>query len=395
MNKWKTCTINDLGRVIGGATPSTKKPENYENGNIAWITPKDLAGFSGRYISNGERNITEQGLKSCSAQLIPKHSILFSSRAPIGYIAIAANEVCTNQGFKSIVPNDSIDYLFLYYLLKYNKKKIESLGSGTTFKEVSGSTMKSIQVTIPETIEEQRKISTILSLIDDKIEENEKINKNLFHYALCLYSKLIEGQSKKNFIGDYCTLKSGFAFKSKWWKKSGIPVVKIGSINQDYLNLLDCSFVSEDKISFAKDFIVSEGDLIIAMTGATIGKFTMVPKYSKTILVNQRVGKFFLGDKPINRIPFIYCTLKQPDIFSEIINRGQGSAQPNVSAKDIMTIPCVMPESSVINQFNRKLSPMFEMITNNQFENLKLSKLKNTLLPKLISGEIDVSSIDL
>ena len=180
MNKWKTCTINDLGRVIGGATPSTKKPENYENGNIAWITPKDLAGFSGRYISNGERNITEQGLKSCSAQLIPKHSILFSSRAPIGYIAIAANEVCTNQGFKSIVPNDGIDYLFLYYLLKYNKKKIESLGSGTTFKEVSGSTMKSIQVTIPETIEEQRKISTILSLIDDKIEENEKINKNLF-----------------------------------------------------------------------------------------------------------------------------------------------------------------------------------------------------------------------
>ena len=179
MNKWKTCTINDLGRVIGGATPSTKKPENYENGNIAWITPKDLAGFSGRYISNGERNITEQGLKSCSAQLIPKHSILFSSRAPIGYIAIAANEVCTNQGFKSIVPNDGIDYLFLYNLLKYNKKKIENLGSGTTFKEVSGSTMKSIQVTIPETIEEQRKISTILSLIDDKIEENEKINKNL------------------------------------------------------------------------------------------------------------------------------------------------------------------------------------------------------------------------
>lgn len=196
MNKWKTCTINDLGRVVGGATPSTKKSENYENGNIAWITPKDLAGFSGRYISNGERNITEQGLKSCSAQLIPKHSILFSSRAPIGYIAIAANEVCTNQGFKSIVPNDSIDYLFLYYLLKYNKKKIESLGSGTTFKEVSGSTMKSIQVTIPETIEEQRKISTILSLIDDKIEENEKINKNLF--LLQKIKTLLKKNTKNN-----------------------------------------------------------------------------------------------------------------------------------------------------------------------------------------------------
>ena len=163
MTEWIECKISDIGTVVGGATPSTKKPENYENGTIAWITPKDLSTFTRRYIQRGERNITEQGLKSCSAQLIPKHSILFSSRAPIGYIAIAANEVCTNQGFKSIVPNDGIDYLFLYYLLKYNKKKIESLGSGTTFKEVSGSTMKSIQVTIPETIEEQRKISTILS----------------------------------------------------------------------------------------------------------------------------------------------------------------------------------------------------------------------------------------
>lgn len=179
MIKWKYCTINDLGTVVGGATPSTKKKENYENGDIAWITPKDLAGFSGRYICRGERNITEQGLKSCSTQLLPAHSVLFSSRAPIGYIAIAANEVCTNQGFKSVVPNNNTDYLFLYYLLKYNKNKIESLGSGTTFKEVSGKTMKSIEVMVPKTIEEQRKIAAVLSGIDDKIEENENINKNL------------------------------------------------------------------------------------------------------------------------------------------------------------------------------------------------------------------------
>lgn len=179
MTDWKKCTISDIGIVIGGATPSTKKPENYEGGEIPWITPKDLSSFSGRYIGQGERNITEKGLKSCSTQLLPVHTILFSSRAPIGYIAIAQNRVCTNQGFKSIVPNDETDYLFLYYLLKYNKEKIEHMGSGTTFKEVSGNTMKGISIKVPISIKDQRKIASVLDALDSKIEKNEQINKNL------------------------------------------------------------------------------------------------------------------------------------------------------------------------------------------------------------------------
>ena len=179
MAEWKECTISDLGTVVGGATPSTKNPENYEGGSIPWITPKDLSNFSGRYISRGERSITEKGLKGRSTQLIPRHSILFTSRAPIGYVAIAENEVCTNQGFKSVVPNDHTDYLFLYYLLKYNRDKIEGLGSGTTFKEVSGSTMRSITVKVPDTLETQQAIGRYLDSIDTKIEINRKINENL------------------------------------------------------------------------------------------------------------------------------------------------------------------------------------------------------------------------
>lgn len=190
MGNWKTCTIGDLGRVVGGATPSTKKAENYDGGTIAWITPKDLAGFSGRFISRGERNITEQGLKSCSTQLMPAHTVLFSSRAPIGYIAIAEQEVCTNQGFKSVVPDEKTDYMFLYYLLKYNKEKIENLGSGTTFKEVSGSTMRGIEVRVPETIEEQQRIASVLSALDDKIEKNTEVNENLEQQAQAYFQEL-------------------------------------------------------------------------------------------------------------------------------------------------------------------------------------------------------------
>ena len=234
---WKTCTIGDLGTVVGGATPSTKKTENYDGGTIAWITPKDLAGFSGRFISRGERNITEQGLKSCSTQLIPAHTVLFSSRAPIGYIAIAEREVCTNQGFKSVVPNNDTDYMFLYYLLKYNKDKIENLGSGTTFKEVSGSTMRGIEVTVPNNIEEQMRIASILSALDDKIEENNKVNENLQEQAQAICEKWVSDHSQSIVLHPLAEIADinpdTYSSKEKW----------------DHINYLDTSSITNGVIS--------------------------------------------------------------------------------------------------------------------------------------------------
>lgn len=395
MGEWKNCTLSSLGTIVGGATPSTKKPENYEGGEIPWITPKDLSGFSGRYISCGERNITEIGLKSCSAQMMPKHSVLFSSRAPIGYVAISDCDVCTNQGFKSIVPNRDTDYLFLYYLLLYKKHEIENLGSGTTFKEVSASTMKGVEVRVPVDKREQERIAGILLALDDKIESNAHINENLLEQALTLYATQFSSLELNGCIGDYCSVKSGFAFKSSWWTNCGVRVIKIGSINQDNLNLLECSYVDEDKANKAKDFVVKAGDLLIAMTGATIGKFAMVPYSSEVLLVNQRVGKFFLGNNPVEKLPFIYCTLKQPEVYAEVVNRGQGSAQPNISASDIMSIPCVIPSQDAINNFNDMSQPLFDLIISNQRENRQLSELRNALLPKLMSGELDVSDIEL
>ena len=178
MGEWKNCTLADLGEIVGGATPSTKN-ESYYGGDIPWITPKDLSSLEGRFISHGERNITSDGLRNCSARIMPSHSILFTSRAPIGYVAIAENEVCTNQGFKSIIPNADTDYLFLYYLLVFNRDKIENMGSGTTFKEVSGSVMKQIAVSVPTDIKEQRAIAGIIGSLDDAIENNTAENHHL------------------------------------------------------------------------------------------------------------------------------------------------------------------------------------------------------------------------
>lgn len=147
---WRTGTISDLGRIVGGSTPSKAKSEYYTETGITWITPKDLSANKSKFISHGEIDITELGLKNSSASIMPKGTVLFSSRAPIGYIAIAASEVTTNQGFKSVVPKPEIGTAFVYCFLKHNLPIIEGMASGSTFKEVSGSTMKNVPAVIPD-----------------------------------------------------------------------------------------------------------------------------------------------------------------------------------------------------------------------------------------------------
>lgn len=147
---WKQGTISDLGTVVGGSTPSKAKPEYYTEKGIAWITPKDLSINKSKFISHGENDITELGLRNSSATVMPKGTVLFSSRAPIGYIAIAAGEVTTNQGFKSVIPKPEIGTAYIYYFLKHNLPVIESMAAGSTFKEVSGSTMKRVPAIIPD-----------------------------------------------------------------------------------------------------------------------------------------------------------------------------------------------------------------------------------------------------
>ena len=142
-------TIADIGDVVGGATPSKKKPEYYCHDGIGWITPRDLSNTSDKFIAHGADDITQAGFDSCSVKLLPAGTVLFSSRAPIGYIAIATDDVTTNQGFKSVVPRTEIGTAFVYCFLIRNKGRIAEAGSGTTFPEVSGKTMASVELTLP------------------------------------------------------------------------------------------------------------------------------------------------------------------------------------------------------------------------------------------------------
>ena len=189
---WKDGVLSDLGTVVAGGTPSKTKPEYYSKKGIAWITPKDLSLNKSKFISHGEIDISELGFSKSSAIKMPTGTVLFSSRAPIGYIAIAANEVTTNQGFKSVVPNENVGTVFMYYLLKFLLPTIEGMASGSTFNEISGAGMKSIPVVIPdnETID---KFNAFCTPIFQQQEVLEAENSRLVDIRDALLPKLMAG----------------------------------------------------------------------------------------------------------------------------------------------------------------------------------------------------------
>lgn len=189
---WKVGRLDDIADVVGGSTPSKAKPEYYTQKGIAWLTPKDLSNHPAVYTSRGEIDITEEGYNSTSTKLMPKGTVLFTSRAPIGYISIAQNDICTNQGFKSLVPKKA-GTCFLYCFLKNVTPVIENKSTGSTFKEASGSLMKSLQVIMPEQ-KEFEDFETIVSPLFARIESLEKENSRLSTLRDTLLPRLMSGE---------------------------------------------------------------------------------------------------------------------------------------------------------------------------------------------------------
>lgn len=396
MTEWVERKISDIGTVVGGATPSTKKPENYEDGKIAWITPKDLSTFSSRYIERGERNITEIGLKSCSTQLLPPNTVLFSSRAPIGYVAIAANEVCTNQGFKSVIPNENTDPLFLFYLLKYNKDKIEGMGSGTTFKEVSGNTMKNILVNVPIDKKVQERIAAILGSIDDKIEENERINNNLLEQVLTLYrNKFVDTANNERVIcraDEYFDISIGKTPPRKepqWFSTNPQDVTWVSISDMGTCGL----YISSSSEQLTKQAVerhnvkVVPNNTVLLSFKLTVGRIAIT---NGEMTTNEAIAHFKTDKKEINE--YLYCYLKY---FNYQTMGSTSSIATAVNSKIIKGMPFVVPTNDELEEFHGFAAPMFAKIKANQIETDNLTALRDTLLPKLMSGELDAFNIEI
>ena len=396
--EWKEVTLSELGTIVGGATPSTKITSFYD-GNIPWLTPKDLSVNDNKYIFRGERNITEEGFKSCSCKMLPKGSILFSSRAPIGYVAIAANDMCTNQGFKSVIPNEETDSEFLYYLLKYNKNNIASQGSGTTFAEVSGKTMKEIEVVVPKEKDDQRRIASILSSLDRKIELNNKINADLEEMAQAIF---------KNWFVDFEPFKNGkFVDSELGMIPEGWKVGRLGDITKNKsAKVKERNDVKVLSPVTTGELVLSEEYFTKQVFSSSIAKYKIVNKgdfaYNPARVNIGSLGRNeFDFDGCVSPVYVVFSVLdgyenyfdlfRKTDFFKDkVASLAIGGVRQSLSYDDLSSIETIIPNINIVEKFNNLYNQMKKTIKANKQESSRLSLLRDTLLPRLMSGEIEV-----
>jgi type I restriction enzyme S subunit len=383
MSEWKEYKISDIAEVIGGGTPKTSNKE-YWNGDIPWLTPKDLAGYSKIYISKGERNITSDGLKNSSAKLLPKDTVLLTTRAPIGYVAIAENEIATNQGFKNFVlKKDYADCKFVYYWIKNNIDYLRSIGTGTTFAEISGSVVKEIKILLPE-LSEQKSIASILSSLDDKIDLLHRQNATLEKMAETLFRQWFIEEAKEEWksgkLDDEFDFTMGTSPPGESYNEEGIGIPL-------YQGNADFGFRFPTKRVFTTDpkRFAEEFDTLISVR-APVGEQNMA---NEKCCIGRGLAAF---KYKLDNSFYTYTYYKMKSLMDEIKQFNEtGTVFGSISKSDFENIDICIPDKPTIIKFKNIVKPIDDKIINNTIQIRTLTALRDTLLPKLMSGEIRVN----
>lgn len=409
MINWRRMKLGDISEVVGGGTPSTK---NYDfwNGDIPWLTPKDLSGYNFRYISKGERNITKLGLQNSSARMLPKGTVLLTSRAPIGYVAIAENEVCTNQGFKSIVLKEGYCSEFFYYLLKNNIDYIVGMASGSTFAEISGTQVKNLEFMVPP-LGVQRKIAGVLGVLDDKIELNNKINQNLELQAQALFKSwfvdfepfggTIPSDWKEIQLTEIADFIGGYSYKGAELKQSTTAMATIKNFDRNGGFKLDGYKEIEPSSKLKQNQYVELFDTLVAHTDLTqnaevIGNAEMLlskGKY-KNVIISMDVVRVV----PKNGISkyLLAAILKDPHFKKHCLGYVNGTTVLHLSKRALPEYSLIFPKNvKILDNISGLFEDLYKKIALNIEENIRLSILRDTLLPKLMSGEINVDNVEI
>ena len=415
MSEWKEVRLGDVGKIVGGATPSTRNPQNY-GGVIPWITPKDLSINKERFIEFGERNISELGLNSCSAKMLPKGSILFSSRAPIGYVAIAHTSLCTNQGFKSFVPDtDKMDSMFSYYLLKHNSENIANLGSGTTFMEVSGKVMSDFIVNIPDLLTQQE-IAGILSSLDAKIETNNKLNEKLEEMAQAIFKSwfvdfepfkdkpfhetelgmIPEGWEVKR-LCDIVDNIGGYSYKGNELKESTTAMCTIKNFERNggfkidgYKEIIPSDKLKESQVLSLFDVVVAHTDL--TQNAEVIGNPAIILSKSNydRIIFSMDLTKVISKNMNVSK-SLLYCILRNKRFKNHALGYVNGTTVLHMSKKAVPDYMLAFPkDSAILTSLSKCFDSIFGRMHEIYEENDRLASLRDTLLPRLMSGELIV-----
>lgn len=406
MNKipkgWEVKKLKDIGKISSGGTPSTSNDNNF-GGNIAWITPADLTGYKDKFISKGKRNLSEEGLKNSSAKILPKGTILFSSRAPIGYVAIAQNEISTNQGFKNLTPNESVISEYVYYYLLGSKNLAEQSASGTTFKEISATAFSNLPIPLPP-LSEQKAIADKLDDSFAKIENaitnliNAKENLKLYKQSVlksAFNGDLLPNTSPTHWevkkLGDFSEIKGGkrLPANSKFSKDTTkFAYIRVADFENMSVNLKDIKYITQEIQDKIKNYTISSDDIYISIAG-TIGKVGTIPIELNGANLTENAAKITFNGA--NK-KFLVYYLNSNEAQMQIIFFTKATTQAKLALYRIKEIKIPLPPLSEQNLIVAEIDRRFAIVDktlnliDKSIQNAK--NLKQSILKKAFSGEL-------
>jgi type I restriction enzyme S subunit len=365
---WRWTSIGAVAKVVGGSTPKTGEP-SYWGGDIPWITPDDLSGFNGKYIERGRRSITPAGYASCSTQIVPAGTVLFTSRAPIGYVAIAKNPLCTNQGFKSFVVTDDLDPEYLYWYLRGATQLARSLASGTTFLELSGKAASRLPIPLAPRQEQREIVQSIeryRSVLDDASRGLQSGARRLRRYRERILEVAVHGLMGSP-EPSIVTNENALGLPPRWAMSSlgdiakfitdgdhnppkrltaGVPHLTARNITRGRIDTAGCTFISDaDFGRIRKRYDPAAGDLLVTSVG-TIGRTAIVPE-GMTFSADRNLAAVRLGGSMDPR--FFKAVLDTPSSQELLKSLSGATAQPHLYLKDLrkMQVPVPPPSEQV------------------------------------------------
>lgn len=403
---WVWVRLGGITQVIGGGTPSTSKKEYYDGGTISWLSPVDLSNYNDIYISRGNKMITLEGLNNSSAKLLPKDTVCLTSRAPIGYVAIAENELSTNQGFKSFLPSPTYLARFLYWYLKGNKELLESKASGTTFLELSASKAATIEFPLPPLAEQQRIVERIEELFAKLDEAKERLQEVADSFAVrkaAILHKAFTGELTKQWrcengvsdesweesnFGKFTVSQYGYTEKAHW-EKIGPKFLRITDIQDNKVDWDEVPWCPIDEDGM-KQYAVEIGDIMIARTGATTGKSYLICDDVEAVFAS-----FLIRLKVVNKnldYNYLYGYMQSEDYWRQITDFSSGIAQPGVNASKLKQIKFKCPTIPEQHEIVRLIDDLLarersaQQATEQALASIDL--MKKSILARAFRGEL-------
>lgn len=380
---WEQRQLSEVVNIQGGGTPASNVQE-YWNGKINWFTPTEVSNNG--YLNRSLRKITEEGLKKSSAHLLPKGTILMTSRAGIGNMGILTEEAATNQGFQSLIPKEGVPSYFIYSLQPYISNIANKLASGSTFTEISNKTVKKIKLTIPNSDKEKNDVGTFFNKLDQLIASNQRKLDQLKEVKKLLMQKIFDQEWRfKGFTDPWeqrqllelTALFSGLTYSPKDIQKSGTLVLRSSNIQNNEIVDADNVFVNNDVVNSKN---IQKNDVIVVVRNGSrqlIGKHALVKQEMK----NTVIGAFMTGLRGSNG-PFIN-TLLSTDLFKSEVHKSLGATINQITGKDFKLMKFFSPKTAEQNIIGQLFINIDQLIASNQQKLDQLKKMKKWFMQNM------------